>query len=168
MSGWAYILLCADGSYYVGSTSYEEVNKRVDEHNDTRYIGYTMSRRPVSLVWSRHFDDLRDAHATERRIKGWSRAKKLALISGDESKLKKLAQRRAGKSAPQPIKLTKRQLASMAQEIGAQKGVDLMPARPKTAKARSGGSDMPTLKIAPSRHPEVRAGAKRRGAPKDD
>ncbi len=45
--------------------------------------GYTAGRRPVKLVWSECFPTRDEAFAAERRIKGWSRAKKEALIAGD-------------------------------------------------------------------------------------
>jgi predicted GIY-YIG superfamily endonuclease len=70
MSGWAYMVRCSDNSYYVGSTSYDDVDVRVGEHNDGRFEGYTHSLRPVELVWAEQFFDLRDAQACERRIKG--------------------------------------------------------------------------------------------------
>jgi putative endonuclease len=102
MSGWTYMLRCSDQSYYVGSTSYQDFQTRVDEHNDAKFIGYTSSRRPVVLVWSKRFDDLRDAHDAERRIKGWGRAKKKALIASDAAGLKQLSKRRAGKPKKDP------------------------------------------------------------------
>src|SRR5258708_16082347 len=99
MGGWAYMLECSDGSLYVGSTSYDKVEMRVSEHNNCRYWGFTWARRPVKLAWAQWFDDLRDAHIRERQIKGWSRAKKQALIAGDAAKLVTLAKRRGGHSA---------------------------------------------------------------------
>jgi putative endonuclease len=104
MGGWAYMLECADQSYYVGSTSHEDL--RVAEHNDARFIGCTSTRRPVFLVWSEWFHDLKEAHEMERRVKGWSRAKKRALIVGDTEQLVQLPRRRAGKPRParQPSK----------------------------------------------------------------
>jgi putative endonuclease len=116
MGGWAYMLQCSDSSFYVGSTSHDDVNVRVAEHNEARYAGYTSSRRPVSLVWSEWFDDLRDAHTTERQIKGWGRAKKMALIQGDHERLAQLSRRRSGnpKSAP---RFSKRQLAHSFQSV---------------------------------------------------
>jgi tRNA/rRNA methyltransferase len=45
--------------------------------------GYTSSRLPVELVWSQDFTTRDEALAAERQIKGWSRAKKEALIAGD-------------------------------------------------------------------------------------
>jgi putative endonuclease len=93
MAGWAYMLRCADDSYYVGSTSHEDVEVRVWKHNVGVFESYTSKRRPVTLVWSDWFADLRDAHAFERQVKGWSRAKKEALIARDYAKLQLLAKR---------------------------------------------------------------------------
>jgi putative endonuclease len=97
MGGWAYLLRCADESYYAGSTSLEEVEARVWDNNGV-YGGYTASRRAVSLVWA-ECEDLRDAHITERRLKGWSRAKKEALIARDYTRIQLLAKRPSARSA---------------------------------------------------------------------
>jgi putative endonuclease len=58
------------------------------------YGGYTSTRRPVAVVWAEHFLNITDAIAVERQIKGWSRAKKEALIRGDYDLIKALARRR--------------------------------------------------------------------------
>jgi len=77
-----YILECADGSFYVGMT--EALEKRLAEHQSgLNPNAYTSQRRPVKLVWSMTFDSEHQAFVRERQIKGWSRAKKLALIRGD-------------------------------------------------------------------------------------
>ena len=76
-----YILRCADDSYYVGSTS--DLEHRLEAHQAGHYGGYTSHRLPVKLVWSCDFPTEHDAFLTERQIKGWSRAKKEALIRGD-------------------------------------------------------------------------------------
>jgi len=76
---WLYIVRCADGSYYTGITR-RSVEERVGEHISGLIDGYTKSRRPVSLVYADHFSKIRDAIAAERQVKGWSRAKKEALI----------------------------------------------------------------------------------------
>jgi putative endonuclease len=90
------MLLCSD--LYVGSTSHSDVEVRVDEHNDGKFWGYTMSRRPVKLLWAEWFGDLRAAHARERQLKGWSRVKKLALVDRNTDKLKDASRRRGGLS----------------------------------------------------------------------
>ena len=92
MSAYLYILRCADGSYYVGTTT-GNLETRVAEHQTGRYDGYTASRRPVALVFHQHFERLDDAAAAERQVKGWRRDKKEALIRGDYGALPFLARR---------------------------------------------------------------------------
>jgi putative endonuclease len=94
---WVYILRCADGSYYTGLTKQEEPEAREWEHNEGIYEdAYTSTRRPVKLVYAENFDLVVDAIAAERRIKGWSRAKKEALMAGDWQRLMELSKRRSG------------------------------------------------------------------------
>ena len=88
-----YILRCADGSYYVG-TARNDIENRVAEHNSGHYGGYTAKRRPVELVFAQHFEIIKDAISAERQVKGWSRAKKEALISGDWGRVRLLSRRR--------------------------------------------------------------------------
>ena len=78
-----YILECADGSYYTGSTA--DISKRLWEHDQgVMPSSYTYSRRPVKLVWtSEETARYSEALKWERQIKGWGRAKKQALIRGD-------------------------------------------------------------------------------------
>jgi putative endonuclease len=78
-----YILECSDGSYYTGNTA--DLPKRLWEHETgASPVAYTYARRPVKLVWtSEEVARYSDALRFERQIKGWSRAKKEALIRGD-------------------------------------------------------------------------------------
>ena len=95
LEAWVYMLRCADGSYYVGSHRGWDVSARVHEHNlGLIRKAYTASRLPVVLVWSEHYDRVTDAIAAERRLKGWSRAKKEALIRGDIEELRRLSRGR--------------------------------------------------------------------------
>jgi tRNA/rRNA methyltransferase len=75
------MLRCADGSYYVGHS--DDPERRVAEHRAGASPGYTQTRLPVELVWSETFGSRDEALAAERQLKGWSRAKKEALIRGD-------------------------------------------------------------------------------------
>ncbi len=100
MGGFVYMLRCADGSYYVGTATGDDLEKRIAEHQAGVYPGYTFTRRPVHLVWSGYFDRITDAIAAERQIKGWSRTKKQALIEGDWAAMKLHAKRRGGKAKP--------------------------------------------------------------------
>jgi putative endonuclease len=96
MGIFVYMLQCADGSYYIGSATGDDLAPRVDQHNAGSHKGYTPSRRPVVLVWSEHFERITDGIAVERQIKGWSRAKKEALQRSDWTKVSDLSRRRAG------------------------------------------------------------------------
>ena len=96
---YLYILKCADGNYYVG-TARATLEQRVAEHNTGHYDGYTATRRPVTLVFSQWFERITDAIAAERQIKGWSRAKKEALMRGDFAGLASLARRERGLAPP--------------------------------------------------------------------
>ena len=91
MASWAYMLRCADGSFYTGCTT--DLDGRVGHHQAGTLGGYTATRRPVEVVWAEEFQHIDDAIAAERRIKGWSRAKKLALIAGDYTAISALASR---------------------------------------------------------------------------
>ncbi len=89
-----YILKCADGSYYTGVTR-RTPDERVSEHAQGLIKAcYTASRLPVTLAFSEYYERVDEAIAVERRIKGWSRAKKEAYMRGDFTKLSELARRR--------------------------------------------------------------------------
>ena len=101
MGCYVYMLRCADDSLYVGSATGDDLSRRIMEHQTGARPGYTFKRRPVTLVWSEYFDRTTDAIAAERQIKGWSWAKKEALIAGDWDRIRLLAKRRAGRPRPE-------------------------------------------------------------------
>jgi putative endonuclease len=76
---WTYILKCSDDSYYVGSTV--NLEARLSQHRDGRGAAYTRHRLPVILVWAAEFDRIEEAFAFEKRVQGWSRRKREALIT---------------------------------------------------------------------------------------
>ena len=78
---YVYMLRCSGGSYCVGHTN--DLEHRLAAHERGSIEGYTLSRRPVDLVFNDQFSTRQEAFHRERRIKGWSRAKKEALIKGD-------------------------------------------------------------------------------------
>jgi tRNA/rRNA methyltransferase len=90
---YAYLLRCADGHYYVGHT--DDLDSRIAQHQAGAIPGYTQKRRPVQLLWTDRFPDRDSAFAAERQIKGWSRAKKEALVRGDFEALHELARKRS-------------------------------------------------------------------------
>jgi len=87
------MLRCGDGSYYVGSARGESLDRRLAEHQAGTHAGDTYHRRPVTLVYAEWFDRIVDAVAAERRIKGWSRAKKEVIIAEDWDRVQFLAKR---------------------------------------------------------------------------
>ncbi|MCR5863000.1 GIY-YIG nuclease family protein [Flavobacterium sp. J372] len=83
---YVYILKCSDGSYYTGFT--KDIEQRVLQHNTGLSLSaYTYARRPVELVWVETFTDPNIAIDFEKKLKGWSRRKKEALIKEDWDKL---------------------------------------------------------------------------------
>jgi putative endonuclease len=87
---WVYILRCADGSYYTGHT--DDLEKRLGQHDAGQIPGcYTLKRMPLVLVYSQDFVSRAEALSAERQIKGWSRAKKVALINSDWAEISRLA-----------------------------------------------------------------------------
>ena len=96
MKAWLYILKCADGSYYTGSTN--DLDLRVTQHMRGEGCIYTRSRLPVELVYSEEFQSEHEAFLREQQVKGWSRAKKEALMGGDFDALVNLAKFRPSHS----------------------------------------------------------------------
>lgn len=95
--GYLYILRCSDGSYYAGSTTNLEV--RLAQHQAGEGGSFTTERLPVDLIYSCAFPTLHEAFLAEHQVKGWTRAKKEALISGDYDALVELSR---SKSDPMP------------------------------------------------------------------
>ena len=86
-----YILECADGSYYVGST--RSLHGRFEQHLAGTGCEYTKRRLPVKLVFAGEFERISEAFAFEKQVQGWSRAKRLALIQGRYTDLPELSRK---------------------------------------------------------------------------
>lgn len=87
---FVYILQCSDGFYYVGVTN--NLERRVAQHNEGLDPNcFTYKRKSVVLRYSEHFQNIKNAIAYEKQIKGWGRKKKEALINGDFVLLSSLA-----------------------------------------------------------------------------
>ena len=85
---WIYILRCADGVLYIGLT--DDLDERMRRHHEGRGGRFTLTRRPVTLVYSEAWPTLLSARTREQQLKRWTRAKKEALIAGDTAALKAL------------------------------------------------------------------------------
>lgn len=99
--GYMYILQCADGSFYTGST--KELTLRLQQHKSGEGANFTANNLPVKLVYYESFNRIDEAFAREKQIQKWSRAKKIALIKGDFEKLKQLSK---NKTVPEPVEGT--------------------------------------------------------------
>lgn len=90
MSFWVYVIRCADDSYYTGHT--DNLDNRLAQH----HLGlvkscYTYRRRPLVCVFTQDFTSRNEAISSEQQIKGWSRQKKEAMISGNWTEVSRLA-----------------------------------------------------------------------------
>jgi len=84
-----YILECADGSYYTGST--KNLERRLWEHQNMRGANHTKKRLPVKLVYFEEYSRIDEAFYREKQVQGWSRKKKEALIKGRNKDLQLLS-----------------------------------------------------------------------------
>ncbi len=88
---YVYMLRCSNKAFYVGHT--DDLERRLAQHHDGTFGGYTAQHRPVELVWCAEMPSRHEAFEYERQIKGWTRAKKKALIRGDWAKIHEFARR---------------------------------------------------------------------------
>lgn len=82
----------SDGSFYVGHT--DDIERRLSEHMLGKIDSYTSVRLPVILVFHEAFQTRDEAFTAERKIKGWSRKKKEALIDKKWFEISRLAKKR--------------------------------------------------------------------------
>ena len=93
MSYSVYILRLENNHLYVGSTS--DLKRRLAEHLSGSGSKTTAESPPVEHLYSEALPDRRSAIQREQQLKRWSRSKKLALVNGDLTELKRLARRRS-------------------------------------------------------------------------
>ena len=74
----AYIMGSLSGTLYIGVTG--NLLKRVFEHKFHRYEGFTAKYEVERLLYWESYDDVYKAIGREKQLKGWSRAKKIALF----------------------------------------------------------------------------------------
>lgn len=80
MPFYVYLLICNDGTYYIGSTN--NLIKRLHEHNYAKSgAHYTKIRRPVTLLYSETYATLQEARKREYEMKQLSRIQKEKLVS---------------------------------------------------------------------------------------
>ncbi|MDO6439100.1 GIY-YIG nuclease family protein [Cyclobacterium sp. 1_MG-2023] len=89
MKGWLYILECAHGTNYTGSTNNLDI--RLEQHQIGEGANHTKRRLPVKLIYSEEYQRIDEAYYREKQVQGWSRKKKEALINGNHKLLPALA-----------------------------------------------------------------------------
>jgi predicted GIY-YIG superfamily endonuclease len=97
MPFYVYVLRCSDGTYYTGHT--DDPDNRMAQHGRGEGSKYTAKRRPLELIWMADFQTRSEAFELERRLHGWSRAKKEALMRGDFEALPGLSLNRNAREA---------------------------------------------------------------------
>ncbi|MDR0969496.1 MAG: GIY-YIG nuclease family protein [Lentimicrobiaceae bacterium] len=80
MKGYMYILECANGKYYTGSTI--DLERRLAQHQSGEGANFTKKHLPVKLVYFEEYQRISDVFYREKQVQGWSRKKKEALING--------------------------------------------------------------------------------------
>lgn len=88
-AAWVYIVECRDGSFYTGMST--QLPERLSQHELTETNSYVAVHGFGKLLWTSEFPNVLDASKAEKQIKGWTRAKKEALITGDFERLHELA-----------------------------------------------------------------------------
>ena len=95
---WVYIVASLTGTLYLGMTN--NIDRRITEHKDGTFQGFTSKYACNRLVYWESFDDVRKAIDREKQLKGWRREKKIALIKKVNPHWKDLA-----KDWGQPIQM---------------------------------------------------------------
>jgi putative endonuclease len=82
--GYVYILSSQTRRLYIGVTS--DLDGRIWEHKQSLIEGFTKTYKINQLVYVEDYPDMESAIAREKQLKGWSRAKKIALIEASNPK----------------------------------------------------------------------------------
>ena len=77
-SYFTYIMASRSRTLYIGMTS--DLEKRVFEHKWREHDGFTERYNCDRLIWFERYQEVTQAIAREKQLKGWRREKKIALI----------------------------------------------------------------------------------------
>ena len=88
---WVYIVGSLTGTLYIGMTN--NIDRRIAEHKSREFDGFALKYHCDRLVYYESFDDVRKAIDREKQLKGWIRAKKIALITSINPKWQDLAEK---------------------------------------------------------------------------
>ena len=88
---WAYIVTLRSGTLYIGMTNH--IERRMREHTNGAFEGFASKYGCNRLVYSESFDEVQEGINREKQFKGWTRAKKIALIQCMNPRWADLAER---------------------------------------------------------------------------
>lgn len=88
MSHFVYILRNNKNKLYIGQT--QNIQERLTRHNDGHGARFVKDNQNFQLVYSEKYQNLQEAMKREKQLKGWTRAKKEALVANDFTLLKSL------------------------------------------------------------------------------
>ena len=86
---WVYIVASIDGTLYIGVTN--NIDRRAFEHREGLIDGFSKKYACKRLVYFEEFSDIRSAIEREKRIKGWTRKRKIELIESTNPEWQDLA-----------------------------------------------------------------------------
>ena len=87
---YVYIITNRPKTLYVGVTS--DLKKRIYQHKNKLIAGFTQKYNLTMLVHFETTTDIHEAIKREKQIKGWLRAKKIALIESNNPEWRDLAE----------------------------------------------------------------------------
>jgi len=97
---FVYILSNKSRTLYVGVTN--NLPARVLQHREQKVAGFTRRYQVTQLAYFEETNDVREAIAREKQIKGWLRARKLVLIESVNPHWRDLAEDFLGPYRPDP------------------------------------------------------------------
>ena len=74
---------------YIGVTN--DLKRRITEHQLGIFPGFTKKYHVHRLVYYEHYNDIRQAIIREKQLKGWTRAKKNALVEEQNPEWKEIS-----------------------------------------------------------------------------
>jgi putative endonuclease len=87
---WVYILRLSNNALYIGQTNHLEQRLKDHKNKADRASKFSKENGDFELVYKEELHTQVESMRREKQLKGWTRAKKEALIKGDFELLKKL------------------------------------------------------------------------------
>src|SRR5271168_2172380 len=88
---FTYIVCSGSGTLYIGMTN--SIYRRALQHKTGEIEGFASKYHCDRLVYYESFDDVHKAIGREKQLKGWARAKKIALIEAKNPRWQDLAEK---------------------------------------------------------------------------